>query len=83
MKSMGADAADLTATMGDAWDAPQERFREVVERRPVRAVLVSVAVEILLGFVEPPLKPLRAAFRISARFSSRIRRRERARRPRV
>ncbi len=51
MKSMGADAADLTATMGDAWDALEERFRELVRRRPVRAVLVSVAVGLLLGLV--------------------------------
>ncbi len=51
MKSLGADAADLTATVGDAWDALEERFRELVRRRPVRAVAVSVAVGSVLGFV--------------------------------
>ncbi len=51
MKTFGADAADLTATVGDAWDALEERFRELVRRRPVRAVVVSVAVGALLGFM--------------------------------
>lgn len=51
MKGFGADAADLTATMGDAWDALEERFRELVRRRPMRAVAVSVAVGMLLGYM--------------------------------
>jgi ElaB/YqjD/DUF883 family membrane-anchored ribosome-binding protein len=51
MKSLGANAADLTATAGDAWDALEERFRELIRRRPVRAVAVSVAVGFLLGFM--------------------------------
>jgi ElaB/YqjD/DUF883 family membrane-anchored ribosome-binding protein len=51
VKGVSADAADLTATMGYAWDALEERFRELVRRRPVRAVVVSVAVGVVLGFV--------------------------------
>ena len=51
VKTISADTADLTATMGDAWDALEERFRELVRGRPMRAVIVSVAVGALIGFM--------------------------------
>ena len=51
VKSLGAGAVDLTTTAGDAWDALEERFRELVRRRPVRAVAISVAVGMLFGFL--------------------------------
>jgi ElaB/YqjD/DUF883 family membrane-anchored ribosome-binding protein len=51
VKRMGADPAELTNTVNDAWDALEERLRDLVRRRPIRAIVVSAAVGVLLGFV--------------------------------
>jgi ElaB/YqjD/DUF883 family membrane-anchored ribosome-binding protein len=51
VKRLGVDPAELKNTMGDAWDALEQRLRELVRRRPIRAVVVSAAVGILFGFV--------------------------------
>jgi ElaB/YqjD/DUF883 family membrane-anchored ribosome-binding protein len=51
VKRLGVDTSEIKASMDDAWDALEGRFRELVRRRPVRAVVVAAAVGVLLGFV--------------------------------
>ncbi len=51
VKKLGVDPTELRASMDDAWDALEQRFRDLVRQRPIRAVIVSAAVGVLLGFL--------------------------------
>lgn len=51
VRKLGVDPTELKASMDDAWDSLEQRFRDLVRQRPVRAVVVSAAVGVLLGFL--------------------------------